>query len=86
MNDDLRNSIWNVIFQILEVHKNYEGHLDGAVKVVAKDFLKKPLDEVPYSHTDQLRWLKAVYKDLDWHEVYDLVEFLERVCVRRSEW
>jgi len=75
INEELRNSIWNVILSILNVANDSE-YLDKAVHAIAMSLLKKPVDELPNRHHTRHVWLKEVYSKLDWHEVYNLIEFL----------
>jgi hypothetical protein len=74
MNDDLRNSIWNFIHaQYNHVRNDYWIAL---ARWVAEFFRKVPVDELPYRNYDCRKWVKAYFYNLEWFEVYDLVEFL----------
>jgi hypothetical protein len=74
MSDELRNSIWNVIhLQYNNVQREYWISL---AKWIAQFFRKVPVDELPFRDYDCRKWIKAYFYELEWYEVYDLVEFL----------
>ena len=75
MNEELQNSIWNVILMILHVEDN-PPYLARAVQVIAREFLKTPVDALPDQRYYRHVWLKEFYYALDWYEVYNFLEFL----------
>jgi hypothetical protein len=71
MNESLRNSIWNTILTTY-----YNAHIENCVNIIAYHFRKTALDELPNDDYDKRDWLKKYFYDLNWYEVYDLIEFL----------
>lgn len=74
MSDELRNSIWNLI--ILLYSGDRESYWNLIAKLVAIDFRRVPVDELPLHDFQKRDWLKKYFYSLDWWEVYDLLEFL----------
>lgn len=68
------NSIWNLLLALVDEW----AALDRAVTLIARDFLKVPLDKVPIGvmqHRTR-EWLRSIYFDLKWYEVYNLLDFV----------
>lgn len=71
MNDSLRNTIWNHLLDIIQ------GRELDAIYVIGSEFLKHPQHLIPYSFTHEVKsWLWLKYKELQWYQIYDLVEFV----------
>lgn len=73
MSDALRNSLWNFL------HSQFESRWDYWIplaKFIAQYFRKVPIDELPFRDYECRKWIKAYFYDLEWYEVYDLIEFL----------
>ena len=53
MNEELQNSIWNVILEILDVRsvRNHQ-YLKRGLELITRDFLKKPVDALPNHPTE----------------------------------
>ena len=71
--DALRNSLWNFI------HGYFESRYDrwiALARFVAKFYLKVPVDELPIRDYECRKWIKNVLYSSEWHEVYNLIEFL----------
>ena len=86
INDPLRNSIWNLLLWVL----NDWDSLRKAVTLIAREFLKVPLDKVPLYVSMEHRtreWLRTVYFNFEWYEVYNLLEFIAENSERiNREW
>ncbi len=75
MNEPLRHSLWNFTLQIIEGKE-----LDATVEI-GVHILKHPRHLIPYSFTNESKsWLWTKYKDLQWYQVYDLLEFVVENC------
>lgn len=73
ISDELRNSLWNF------VHSQFESphdHWKILAKFIAQFFRKVPVDELPFRDYECRKWVKAYFFQLEWYEVYDLVEFI----------
>lgn len=72
---ELRNSLWNLIYGLYENrHKDYWRQV---AQFIAEHFRKVPVDELPYRDYECRDWVKDYFFKLEWHEVYDLVEFID---------
>jgi hypothetical protein len=76
MSDELRNSLWNMIYQLYKPKSDLPKYWRRVAVYVALHFRKVPVDDVPYGDDECLRWMKRYFFDLDWNEVYDLIEFI----------
>jgi hypothetical protein len=74
MNDELRNSLWNLLCTLYEQNRKHYWRM--VAKHVAEFFRKSPVDEVPIQNYECMRWLKLYFYKLEWYEVYDLIEFI----------
>lgn len=71
MNATLRTSIWNFILQIIDVN------LLDATTLIGTHLLKQPQHLIPdNSFYDARNWLWHQYEKLQWHQIYDLFEFV----------
>src|SRR5262249_27929524 len=77
MNDALKNSIWNFIREVLPDSENRTHLLFTAVRAVAVQVLRRPIDEIRNSSRSESRdWLFDHYGKLQWAGVYDLLEYV----------
>jgi hypothetical protein len=74
MSSELRNSLWNLFFELYEDHDH--DYWIRVAKHVARFFRKVPLDELPHREYDARDWLKGYFFGLSWHATYDMTEFL----------
>ncbi len=73
MNDALKNSLWNLLYDFFEHANEYWYQL---VRNSGQFFFKVPLDDLPYYDQDCRKWLKEIFYKLEWFEVYDFIEFV----------
>ena len=80
MDDDLRVGLWNTYQQFFAA--KYEdrtisdtGFL-GFYKVLWRDFLKLPLDELDNWFPRTFKWIREWFFRVEWYEVYDFMEFI----------
>lgn len=71
---ELRNSLWNFIHSLYD-NRNWEYWTHVAPRV-ARFFRKVPADELPRSNIECMRWFKEYFFELEWYQLYDLIEFL----------
>ena len=71
MNAPLRNSLWNATQEVLPEEQDKQRH---AVRAIASNIIKAPVDEVPLNGPRS--WLLDRFRDMRWHQVYDMVEFI----------
>jgi hypothetical protein len=84
----LRTAIWNALLQIFfnQVQPSISG-IYGAQPISGswderwfdefwRDFLKKPLDEMPWDYREYFPIIRQLFFKCEWHEVYDIVEFI----------
>ena len=95
MDDDLRNSLWNVLevhcwkpllwesFDRLTPSANKDRH-DFCIKLW-KDFFKEPLDTLPDYWSDAKKTIRKSFSGYDWWKVYDFVEFIAKGYTNRKD-
>ncbi|MBN3898814.1 MAG: hypothetical protein HWQ41_27150 [Nostoc sp. NOS(2021)] len=82
MNDDLRNSLWNVLSEKLFLAYSkyvsftiYSGKsIEFFIKYMWKNYFKFPLDNLPDSRSLSVRWLFKYFQNCQWNEVYEFLE------------
>ncbi|WP_427311028.1 AbiJ-NTD4 domain-containing protein [Cupriavidus sp. H39] len=74
MGTSLRTSLWNVLHNHFE-HKT-EDRWRSLARIVAQYFRKTPIDDVPILDRQCREWMKSYFNALQWHEVYNLIEFI----------
>jgi hypothetical protein len=96
MNDELRNSLWNVLDSAFWskdgfVYGQHGGH--GAIEDFSRAlwayYFKKPVDSRPgYGRSDRGRQIldriREYFFNCKWNEVYDLLEFIVRLYSREK--
>ncbi|MBN3872778.1 MAG: hypothetical protein HWQ23_21670 [Nostoc sp. JL33] len=85
MNDDLRNSLWNVLSTnfLLEYSEKfsftimrYSGmDIDNFIKYLWKNYFKYPLDNLPRGSGASVNWLLKYFQKCQYNEVYDFLAF-----------
>jgi AbiJ N-terminal domain 4 len=79
ISDALRNSIWNFIVSLFD---EGESSWFAIAEHSAQFFFKVPVDELPH-HSYRCRdWIKSRLYAMEWHQVYDYVEFVADSCER----
>jgi AbiJ N-terminal domain 4 len=82
MNDDLKNSLWNILYifiiEGLELlkHRPRNSEINWFFNSLFLHFTKKPIDEIPDSPNRKLNFLKELFFNLEWNRVYDFFEWL----------
>ena len=91
MNDDLRNSLWNVLDSIFWSSEGFVygrrgeyGEIEGFSRLLWSHYFKKPVDSRPgYGHSNRgrliLDQIREYFFACVWNEVYDLLEFVVRI-------
>jgi len=74
MDDNLRNSLWNVLHTLYEHSRN--DYWTRVAKHVAKYFRKSSVDELPFRDYECRQWLKKYFYELKWYNAYDFIEFV----------
>jgi hypothetical protein len=74
MDEDLRNSLWNYVY---DIHENIDyDYWTGLIRRLALFFFKTPVDQIsPYIDIKR-EWIKAQFYSLNWYEAYDFIEFI----------
>jgi hypothetical protein len=67
-------SLWNVIYALFET-PDYSKWVRLA-RALSISFTKTPIDDLPYHPYQQKQWVRERYDEMEWYEVYNLVEFL----------
>ncbi len=71
----LRNSIWNYLYQKF-LNDDYTVCWNF-VSLLCVNVFKEPIDTLPSGYQNRLTtWIKKIYFDLKWFEVYNLIEFI----------
>lgn len=88
MNEELRNSLWNVLDHVfwssdgfLYAQRGYEAYIESFSSDLWSLHFKKPVDSRPgLGYTDRgrriLAQIRAHFFECEWYEVYDFMEFI----------
>lgn len=82
MSTDLRNSLWNVLDEMLWSTEDYlyrQYGKPGIVnfsKILWFHYFKKPVDTIPDYGSGILKEIRAYFFKCPWYEVYDFIEFV----------
>jgi len=86
MDTDLRNGLWNVLYDLmLSKIKAYRdssvnSSWKGILSMLWHEFFKLPIDEIPWWSASMVQdWVKKWFFAAEWHEVYDLIEFVAQL-------
>jgi hypothetical protein len=81
VDEDLRNSLWNVLEIILDEMPEYSNSFSSnpfeSFRVgLFHDFLKKPLDSAPVDKARVISYIRNLFFNTNWYTLYDLIEFV----------
>lgn len=82
MNEELKNSLWNVFDQLIWSTKDFMVTKYGDPEMVPFSrrlwfhFYKKPVDERPHLPHEKLKIIRTKYFDYEWYQVFDFIEFI----------
>jgi hypothetical protein len=80
MDDDLRNCLWNTVYINLMVFDKHDFQKANETRLflgnIWLDFLKLCIDDFPKDNQVLVKALREYFFNLQWHEVYDLLEFI----------
>lgn len=74
MDLELRNSLWNFLVELYQAENRMKWK--EVTRAIARDFRRVPIDEIPVQNWERREWLKGYFYSLQWHDVYDLIEFV----------
>lgn len=74
--DALRNSVWNLLVQIVSQSPSSPYCWTQATEIIAFEFLKQPIDKIPPHPSAAREWFSRAYFELPWYEVYNFLEFI----------
>jgi hypothetical protein len=74
MNGPLRNSIWNFIAELIPKKSVLEQQHRHMIDLIARDVIRVPTQYVSYAYP--LGWLLEQLPQLDWAQMYDLLEYV----------
>jgi hypothetical protein len=81
INEELRNTLWNVLDLLIWQKKDFLSVPYGEPKMVIfstalwLNYLKKPVDSRPISSYETLKIIRNYFFSCEWYEVYDFIEF-----------
>ncbi len=86
MDDDLRNSLWNMVCRVYEEFgREGYGYWCSIADCLAFVFFKILIDEVPSNQGRAKNWIKNCFDQMAWYEVYDFIEYVvanhERIAI-----
>jgi hypothetical protein len=77
MNDRLRNCLWNLAEPCLTADTSWdknEGNSCQVARAIAQHYLKTRVDELPALVDQAKSWIRTLFLDVQWYQVYDLIE------------
>jgi hypothetical protein len=77
MDNALRASLWNWFTDLMSKEQRVgESYWARATKDIYQNFLKRPVDEIPYYDHERREKLKPLFMEARWFQVYNLLEFV----------
>lgn len=81
INEQLRNSLWNVLDILIWQKQNFlhSQFVPGINEFCEKlwfNYFKKPIDTIPYNSSNKLQKIRDFFFKCEWYEVYDFLEFV----------
>jgi len=82
MDDDLKNSLWNILDIFFWKNNKDSQYLYGTTEELLKDLwlnlFKWPLDTLNLRWSNTYQKIRDLYFDFKWWEVYDFIEFINQ--------
>ncbi len=78
MNDDLSNSLWNLLYCILK-QPYKENYMQDITECIYHGLLKLPVDTIP--RYDPINTIRKIFFNFKFYEKYDFIEFLPTLNV-----
>lgn len=76
MNDALKNILCSHIYKIYINYDRWDKPSTEFMELLFEYLLKRPCSEIPRGYATRADWLINFYRERNWHQVYDLVEFV----------
>lgn len=82
MDDNLRNSLWNVLDLCIWSREGFlfrqygEAEIEHFTVRLWMNYFKRPVDKRPERHARKLEEIRTHFFSCEWHEVYDFLEFV----------
>lgn len=83
MDNDLRNGLWNVLYDQMLSEIQLIGHIsvdsdwNSAIRSLWHDFFKLKIDEIIWQNAPHVKkHIKEWFFTAEWYEIYDLIEFV----------
>ena len=83
MDDDLRNKLWNIVSEHLQLGRLLQTpfwrenpEVSGTIKKLWHNYFKKPLDTIPDYGNSIAQAIRSYFFGCKWNEVYDFIEFI----------
>lgn len=84
IDQDLRNSLWNIssayLFSFNTHYLSHDNVLNAKAILLYRDFYKQPVDELPETSRGFIREMKTNMLEDEWHNVLSMIEFLIQRC------
>lgn len=93
INDDLKNSLWNILtssvfliggYDVLD--DNWFNRFRHNYAMVFQYFFKKPLDQMGSTDEERYALIRKWYFSCKWHDIYNLLEFIVDKIDNRLEY
>ncbi len=75
MDEDLRNTLWNFVYDLYKSEKGFE-YWKRVALYMASHHLKKQMDYVPVRDYEARKWINSFFMKMDWYEVYNFIVFI----------
>ncbi|KWN14372.1 hypothetical protein WT83_18165 [Burkholderia territorii] len=70
----LRASLWNIVYALCDTQKDERWVL--LARAMSINVTKTPIDDLPNFAFQKKQWVRDCYDSMEWHEVYNFIEFL----------
>lgn len=92
MDDDLRNKLWNIVSEHLQLGRLLQTpfwrenpEVSGTIKKLWHNYFKKPLDTIPDYGNSIAQAIRSYFFGCKWNEVYDFIEFITNKSPRYKD-
>jgi len=86
MDDELRNSLWNVLthfcWQPLRNNRDINTY-KTFIEALWLSFFKEPTDKIPCYESETISLLRKRFFEWEWYDVYDFIEFVVKISEPR---
>jgi AbiJ N-terminal domain 4 len=92
MDDELRSGLWDAVqfyfwdnAGVDDYSQALSSNISHELQWLWHKFFKQPVDTIPYTLRETIRWVRKYFFECEWYEVYDFIEELNQVVASKPE-